>query len=91
MDSQTELFNTEAPPPDWYLLPRALPPSATDRCLPPSFLLPFVQYTEDEERIVADSCEVALDMLEFELAGGFQYADTGEATITPQPAATAVN
>ncbi|KFM24869.1 Deoxyhypusine hydroxylase [Auxenochlorella protothecoides] len=35
------------------------------------------QYTEDAEPIVADSCIVALDMLEFEQSGGFQYADDG--------------
>jgi deoxyhypusine monooxygenase len=34
-------------------------------------------FTKDEEPIVADSCVVALDMLEFELSGAFQYADVG--------------
>ncbi len=36
-----------------------------------------MQYSKDPEPIVADSCVVALDMLEFEQAGGFQYADDG--------------
>ncbi|GAB4823292.1 hypothetical protein N2152v2_010338 [Parachlorella kessleri] len=35
------------------------------------------QYMEDPEPIVAHSCEVALDMLEFERSGAFQYADEG--------------
>ncbi len=33
---------------------------------------------EDPEPIVAHSCEVALDMLEFERSGAFQYADEGK-------------
>jgi hypothetical protein len=33
-------------------------------------------HVADPEPIVADSCVVALDMLEFERSGGFQYADT---------------
>ncbi|PSC73096.1 deoxyhypusine hydroxylase [Micractinium conductrix] len=37
------------------------------------------QYAADPEPIVADSCVVALDMLEFEQSGGFQYADDGGA------------
>lgn len=35
------------------------------------------RYAADPEPIVADSCVVALDMLEFERSGGFQYADDG--------------
>lgn len=38
----------------------------------------YVQYVHDAEPIVADSCVVALDMLEFEQSGEFQYADAGE-------------
>lgn len=34
-------------------------------------------YAADSEPIVADSCLVALDMLEFEQSGQFQYADVG--------------
>jgi deoxyhypusine monooxygenase len=34
-------------------------------------------FAADPEPIVAHSCLVALDVLEFEQAGGFQYADTG--------------
>ena len=34
-------------------------------------------YAADVEPIVADSCVVALDMLEHERSGSFQYADTG--------------
>ena len=30
-------------------------------------------HTQDADRIVADSCEVALDMLAFEQSGDFEY------------------
>lgn len=40
-------------------------------------LLCLLQYMADPEPIVAHSCEVALDMLEFERSGAFQYADDG--------------
>lgn len=33
------------------------------------------QYREDGERVVKESCEVALDMLEYENSAQFQYAD----------------
>ncbi|XP_075997747.1 deoxyhypusine hydroxylase [Genypterus blacodes] len=33
------------------------------------------RYREDEERVVKESCEVALDMLEYENSDQFQYAD----------------
>lgn len=33
-----------------------------------------VQFASDREPIVADSCIVALDMLEFENSGEFEYA-----------------
>ncbi|KAM7013038.1 deoxyhypusine hydroxylase [Tautogolabrus adspersus] len=33
------------------------------------------QYREDTERVVKESCEVALDMLEYENSDQFQYAD----------------
>lgn len=36
------------------------------------------QYAADPEPIVADSCVVALDMLEHEQSGGFEYADVGD-------------
>ncbi|KAG2432974.1 hypothetical protein HXX76_008702 [Chlamydomonas incerta] len=36
------------------------------------------QYAADPEPIVAHSCVVALDVLEFEQAGGFEYADKGD-------------
>ena len=32
-----------------------------------------MQYTKDSEPIVADSCIVALDMLDHELSGNFEY------------------
>jgi deoxyhypusine monooxygenase len=35
-------------------------------------------HLHDEEPIVAHSCLVALDMLEFEASGDFEYADTGK-------------
>jgi deoxyhypusine monooxygenase len=38
-----------------------------------------LQYAKDDEPIVADSCIVALDMLEFERSGQFSYADEGTA------------
>lgn len=33
------------------------------------------RYRQDQERVVKESCEVALDMLEYENSGQFQYAD----------------
>lgn len=33
-----------------------------------------MQYSKDADSIVADSCIVALDMLEHEQSGAFQYA-----------------
>lgn len=33
------------------------------------------RYRQDEERVVKESCEVALDMLEYENSDQFQYAD----------------
>lgn len=33
------------------------------------------QYSKDRERVVKESCEVALDMLEYENSAQFQYAD----------------
>lgn len=35
-------------------------------------------YLSDSERIVRESCEVALDMAEYELSNEFQYANTLE-------------
>jgi deoxyhypusine monooxygenase len=35
------------------------------------------QFAQDPEPIVAHSCVVALDMLEHEASGSFEYADTG--------------
>lgn len=43
----------------------------------PDCLQLLTDYCKDPEPIVADSCVVALDMLEFEQSGAFQYADTG--------------
>ncbi|KAA6425385.1 MAG: deoxyhypusine hydroxylase [Trebouxia sp. A1-2] len=45
----------------------------------PDCLQLLTDYCKDPELIVADSCVVALDMLEFEQSGAFQYADTGVA------------
>jgi deoxyhypusine monooxygenase len=45
------------------------------------------QHTTDAEPIVADSCVVALDMLEFEMSGAFQYADVGKEDKVSEPAA----
>lgn len=33
------------------------------------------RYRKDQERVVKESCEVALDMLEYENSSQFQYAD----------------
>ncbi|XP_060738226.1 deoxyhypusine hydroxylase [Tachysurus vachellii] len=41
-----------------------------DACLPV-----LQRYRQDRERVVKESCEVALDMLEYEKSGQFQYAD----------------
>jgi deoxyhypusine monooxygenase len=35
------------------------------------------EFAQDPEAIVAQSCVVALDMLEHEASGAFEYADTG--------------
>ena len=35
------------------------------------------QLQDDSDRIVADSCVVALDMLEFERSGEMEYVDLG--------------
>jgi deoxyhypusine monooxygenase len=48
-----------------------------DRCL--KLLQAF---SRDAEPIVAESCVVALDMLEHEQSGEFQYADTGHPAST---------
>ena len=75
---------------------RRSPPSPLRRIhLPlPSLCVPPPQYASDPEPIVADSCVVALDMLEFETSGGFQYADDGssvqqEAAVAAEVAAAA--
>ena len=34
-------------------------------------------HTKDPDQIVADSCEVALDMLHFEQSGDLDYVDMG--------------
>ena len=38
------------------------------------------EFSEDPEPIVAESCVVALDMLEHEESGAFEYADTSAAS-----------
>ncbi|KAL3159871.1 hypothetical protein ABBQ38_010271 [Trebouxia sp. C0009 RCD-2024] len=43
----------------------------------PDCLQLLTDYCKDPDSIVADSCVVALDMLEFEQSGAFQYADSG--------------
>ncbi len=53
----------------------ALGSIADDRCLD---LLR--QYCTDASPIVAHSCEVALDMLDFESSQGFEYADLADAS-----------
>ena len=54
----------------------ALGSIADERCL---HLLN--QYCADASPIVAHSCEVALDMLEFETAQGFEYADVSHVSV----------
>ena len=34
------------------------------------------KFLTDKERIVRESCEVALDMVEYEMSNDFQYANT---------------
>lgn len=60
-------------------------------CAPPLSLRASrsLQYATDPEPIVADSCIVALDMLEFEQSGGFQYADDGSQPATAPAVVTA--
>ena len=49
----------------------ALGSIATDECMQM-----LREYLNDDERMVRESCEVALDIGEHETSGGFQYADT---------------
>lgn len=51
----------------------------------PLLACPRPQYATHPEPIVADSCIVALDMLDFEQSGSFQYADTGTSAGTAAP------
>ncbi len=57
----------------------ALGSIADERCLQ---LLK--QYCADASPIVAHSCEVALDMLDFETSQGFEYADIGAEAVQPE-------
>lgn len=41
----------------------------------PSCLQALRTFTGDEERVVRESCQVALDMYEYENSAQFQYAD----------------
>jgi deoxyhypusine monooxygenase len=41
-----------------------------------------MQFASDAEPVVAESCIVALDMLEHEESGAFEYADTSAASGT---------
>ncbi len=61
----------------------ALGSIADDRCL-----ALLKQYCTDASSIVAHSCEVALDMLDFECSQGFEYADVAD--ILAQDAALSV-
>lgn len=47
----------------------ALGSIATDECLPT-----LRKYAEDPERVVRESCQIALDMWQHEQSGAFQYA-----------------
>ncbi len=47
------------------------------------------QFCVDPEPIVAHSCVVALDMLEHEASGAFEYADTAADPAMPQSAVAA--
>lgn len=49
----------------------------------PTCLQLLADYSADAEPIVADSCRVALDMLEFEASGGFDYCNTDAAAAQP--------
>ena len=75
VDSQTELFNPEAVLPAPALPPPGRHPFPTR----PRFLPSNLQYVSGPEPIVADSCIVALDMLEFQQSGAFQCTDDGAA------------
>ena len=54
----------------------ALGSIATDDC----FMI-LQKFQKDNERVVRESCEVALDMYEYEKSGAFQYANTAN-TVT---------
>ena len=49
----------------------ALGAIATEECM-----ATLREYLADEERVVKESCVVALDMCDYESSGHFQYADT---------------
>ncbi len=49
----------------------ALGSIATEECIKV-----LEQYKADKEMVVKESCEVALDMCDYETSGAFQYADT---------------
>lgn len=53
----------------------ALGSIAAEQCLPV-----LKQYINDKERVVSESCHVALDMYEYETSGSFQYANTLSST-----------
>ena len=55
----------------------ALGSIATPDCLPV-----LKKFKDDRERVVKESCEVALDMYEYENSQDFQYADGLGTTVT---------
>ncbi len=55
----------------------------------PECLQLLAQYSSDPEPIVAHSCLVALDMLEFEAGGGFDYCTGAQSAPAVAPAAAA--
>jgi deoxyhypusine monooxygenase len=55
----------------------------------PSCLRLLQEHTTDPEPIVAHSCVVALDMMEHEASGAFEYAAVPDAAAAAAPAAAA--
>jgi len=47
----------------------------------PSCISTLQQFINDKHRIVRESCEVALDMADYEMGNEFQYADALQAVV----------
>lgn len=57
---------------------------------PPPPTYPRLKYASHPDSIVADSCIVALDMLDFEQSGSFSYAEGDQGAAVPEGGAAVV-